>query len=458
MMMVQSPASLVDDLHEDLRTRWVPDVIADADAGASAVSPSLDADALSLFPVLRDAGPRVAPIFTVQALAAQRQAVASLRLISDGLLEPTVCGYRRGADGDSDYSTEYQRFRSLTESMLDCYPLVVTADVSDFFDSVDLEQVRGSMSATMGEECWAPIEGYLRQLHGAGVPGLPAGYGDARLIANAVLTPVDRRIESEWVRWVDDYRIFVRSEAEAFLQLDRLRRSLRSVGLRLNESKVRVTPSDHFRKTMHGGALTSVYHPETESGPTVRAALRSVFIDAVNTENRRLLRFALPRLAEQGDDFAVAYAVDALQSRTLDAPRLVGYLSTFIDDKRVTSELGGLVACAANDPWRLARLVPLMCGARLDSETDAQVETLARSTRVPALWGLLLRVLSLQERTPAVVSLLESPGAVLDARAALAACADLGRQAPSFILDRAPQTAEALRNGSVAKPSADTLL
>ena len=72
------------------------------------------------------------------------------------------------------------------------------------------------------------------------MPGLPVGPEPSAVVANAVLTPVDRALSDAGIRhlrWVDDLVLAAEDPGAA---LEVLRGSLATVGLRLNERKTRV--------------------------------------------------------------------------------------------------------------------------------------------------------------------------------------------------------------------------
>lgn len=344
MLVIERRAhdDLLVDLTEDLATRWVPDALADVDLGEAIMDPRIAQEDVRFADVPRaDGGSRRAPVLSGSALSALRCAVEPLRRISDEVLDPAVCGYRVGATGDVSYSEEYRRFRAFAEALGEESSWVVVADVRNFFDSVSSHAVRLSLRHGF-ESAIEPTVDVINQLRGRGVAGLPAGYGDARLIANAVLAPVDRALRAPFTRWIDDYRVFASTRAEADDVVRSLRNALGVLGLRLNDAKLEVMPTLEYRRARHGVPLDSVYHPQDEPGNVVRTALRSVFISAVSTGDRRQLRFVLPRLAQELDPVAIGYALAALQANGIEAPRLVHYLSAFLSDAAVAARIRDL--------------------------------------------------------------------------------------------------------------------
>jgi hypothetical protein len=449
---------LVADLAEDLQTRWVPDVIADADISEAVKTPRLEEQDVRFVDVPRvGGGHRMAPVLSGSALAALREAVQPLREVSEAVLNPAVCGYRSGAEGSTGYSEEYRRFRSFAEALSESSSFVVIADVRNFFDSVGPLALRRSFDDRLGGS-WETLHELLASLRRLGVTGLPAGYGDARLIANGVLATVDEMISVPFTRWVDDYRLFASSISEAEAAVKDLREGLAKVGLSLNEDKRLILDTGDYRKQRHGVPLDSVYHPQDEPPAAVRASLRTVFARAAAENDRRQLRFALPRLAEQADPIAVTYALNALGGNSIDAPRLVHYVSQFLTLEDTSAKVEAIARSASASDWTLMRLVPLLCRITVSPRTlDALVRRTAQS-QSNLVRGTLTRLLAIHGREDPLTLALESRS-IPDARAVLAACWDVNRSAPSWLSDAVPATTRALESlGRAPLPAVASLL
>ncbi|MGH8775033.1 MAG: RNA-directed DNA polymerase [Jiangellaceae bacterium] len=449
---------LVADLAEDLQTRWVPDVIADADLSEAVKTPRLQAQDVHFIEVPRvGSGYRSAPVLSGSALAALREAVQPLRQVSESILDPAVCGYRRGAEGSTTYSDEYRRFRSFADALSASISFVVIADVRNFFDSVDTLTLRRSFEDRLGGS-WGALHNLLESLRSLGVKGLPAGYGDARLIANAVLAVVDEAIGVPFTRWVDDYRLFASSLSEADAAVDSLRESLSGIGLSLNEAKLVILDASDYRRQLHGVPLDSVYHPQDEPPDAVRASLRTVFTRAAADMDRRQLRFVLPRLAEQDDPIALTYALHALMKNSIEAPRLVHYVSRFLTLDEPATRVEEVARTASTSDWTLMRLVPLLYRIALSGRTlDVLAERTAQS-HSELVRGALTRVLAIHGRDEVLRVAIESRS-VADARAIMAACWDLNRSVPSWVTEAAPATTRALESiGRAPLPAVASLL
>jgi len=443
---------------EDLATRWIPDVLADFDFAEAVRLPRLDAQDVRFVSVPRTSGGvRRAPVLSGSAVGAIREAVEPLRRVSDEILAPSVCGYRVGASGDVSYSEEYRRFRSFAEALSDGSGWVVVADVRNFFDSVSAKAMRIALQDDFKESV-DPVSELMGQLGARGLTGLPAGYGDARLLANAFLSPVDKALKVPFTRWVDDYRLFASTRTEAEDAIQVLSAGLTRLGLELSGSKLAVMTTLEYRSRRHGIPLDSVYHPQDEPSETIRAGLRSVFIDAVSEGDRRRLRFVLPRLAEQRDPVAVEYALSALRANSIDAPRLVQYLGAFISEPALAAQVIAIASNPAASDWTLMRLIPLLIRVGLDEEAISAIVARLHGTESSLLWGLLVRLLGVHQRT-GELSHVFRVGAPRDYRAVMGARADLGLGFDDSWLAALPTTVRSLELSGVAPlPKVESLL
>jgi hypothetical protein len=107
------------------------------------------------------------------------------------------------------------------------YPSVDPSVLYRCLSSVAVDRSDAGLAADMVEE-WANL----------GHPGLPIGPPGSAVLANAVLAPVDRRLQDlRWLRWVDDYLVALPSQSAAATAVDRLDDALENLGLRRSEAK-----------------------------------------------------------------------------------------------------------------------------------------------------------------------------------------------------------------------------
>lgn len=460
--VLPAPASptLADDLREDLLATWSPDVAAGIDLphyGAPSPATSFVAQRLA---VPRPNG----SLSEVRILhpawhAALHAAVLPLRAPADWVLPDGVFGYRAGALAGRRYADDWRRFCQCVSEAAQAGGLIVVSDVKAFFASTRWPLVLESTSPLLDEFGIAALSSVAQALSSANVPCLPTGYSDARLLANLVLARAEAHLDVPFARWVDDYRLFVESPDEAAAALRALDAGLATVGLQRNTDKTEVMAAEQAVERHHE-TLASVYHPERDPHEVVSSRLRALLDDARNDPvgQRRQLRFVLPRLAEQHDDIAVPFALEGLTALPWEAPRLVAYLSAFVEDLDLARPVNAALLGAVNerDAWLVSRLAPIAARTGLAEHAARALEdTLDAFLGTPA-WGLGLRLLALGGRSAAIRSALTSCNG--DARAVIVAARDLGLRLPHRLYDDEPILAELLADDRAPALTVDSLL
>lgn len=476
------------DFTEDRQAAWIPDVLGWADsvgiwngvydsarrrAAAEAVLAGAQSEArwIETIQVPKpDGGVTNAPILGVSMVAWLHLATDALRDAADAVLAPGVCGYRRGAEAGYSYSFENLRFHEFSQTEAESASFVALADVERYFENVPWSLVLESVGEVVPAGDLHELRAFACEAEEAGLHCLPAGYADSRLLGNLVLHRVDAILRDgavacgaplRFTRWVDDYRIFVDSEEEAAEHLGVLRQALASFGLGLNETKTAVVPAAQFIARA-GNSLQSVYHPDVETSDQVRAALRSVFLEAASepVAKRRSLRFTLPRLANESDDVAVDWALKMLPDIPWDAPRLCRYLAAFADRPEVAERIERRLVEATADPssaWLACRIAALACRSGVSAQTAPILASQLDSSTSSGLWGLGLRALALSGHGHEVHHLIAQ--GVCDPRAAAGALADLGEQSAVREIDSVDEaTRQLLGHGPAPLPALDAIL
>ena len=126
------------------------------------------------------------------------------------------------------------------------FGFVVDADIRRFFDEVSHERLLNDLEKRLNDRrILALIAQWLAAF--GGEFGLAQGAPISPFLANLFLDPVDKAIESKsvrLVRYADDLLLLCRSAAKAGRALDRLAALLADRGLRLHETKTRLTTFD----------------------------------------------------------------------------------------------------------------------------------------------------------------------------------------------------------------------
>jgi reverse transcriptase-like protein len=145
-----------------------------------------------------------------------------------------------------DPECDYRAFSNRALAKLDTQTpsVVVNADIANFFPSISI----GRLTATLhqyGVESWITnvLQVILSEWTSQWPAGIPVGPTASYVLAEAALLNVDRRLEREgidFVRYVDDYVLFVPSMVAARRGLETLVASLATEGLSLNGAKTSI--------------------------------------------------------------------------------------------------------------------------------------------------------------------------------------------------------------------------
>ena len=132
---------------------------------------------------------------------------------------------------------------------------VVTADIADFYSRLYHHRVDNALQGVLGEklEDVGRIDLLLRNFSGGPSYGLPIGGPAARILSEATLNRVDQLLYLKGItfcRYADDYRLFAKSQEEAYRCLYLLTESLvRHEGLTLQKQKTRVLRSGDYLRS-----------------------------------------------------------------------------------------------------------------------------------------------------------------------------------------------------------------
>lgn len=173
----------------------------------------------------------------------------SQRIVHSYRFEPDADG--RMFSDDHTYRTFQQASHDLCERLRPSHVLI--ADIADFFPRLYTHRVDNALGAALGAGHMHALA--LKQLinHWAGTYsyGIPVGSAASRLIAEITIADVDQLLLSEgadFVRYSDDFRVFAKSEADAYKKLTLVARALfENHGLTLQQHKTKIIPLGVFR-------------------------------------------------------------------------------------------------------------------------------------------------------------------------------------------------------------------
>ncbi len=153
-----------------------------------------------------------------------------------------------------DKSIGYAAFATESTEKAENHEYVVVSDIASFYDNVYHHKLENSLAANCSDtESIRRIDRILFRLSGGCSYGLPVGGNASRILAEAMLVKLDRSLASkgiEFCRFVDDIRIFAKSQAEAYSHLHTLAKFLGdSLGLRLQKTKTAIIRSSDFLRS-----------------------------------------------------------------------------------------------------------------------------------------------------------------------------------------------------------------
>jgi hypothetical protein len=174
-------------------------------------------------------------------------------------IENIVHSYRFLPDNDGrmfSYQCTYRSFQQASHDACEkyCSSHVVIADIADFFPRLYTHRVDNALDSALGVGHMhaKALKNLISHWAGSYSYGIPVGTAASRLIAEVTISDIDQILLSEdakYVRYSDDFRIFCKSEAEAYKYLTLIARSLLdNHGLTLQQNKTKIVPVDVFRK------------------------------------------------------------------------------------------------------------------------------------------------------------------------------------------------------------------
>ncbi|MDB2449036.1 RNA-directed DNA polymerase [bacterium] len=245
------------------------------------------------------------------------------------------------------YRNYLARCREKVSGETPCSYVAVT-DISDFYSRIYHHRLENALrAATTSANHVTALMRLLSGWNGTESFGIPVGSAPSRILAEIALSDVDeamRANEIDFVRFNDDYRIFANSEADAYKHLTFLASTLASNhGLSLQQQKTNVLNVDEFRSqflatpldremdSLHEKfaelieelGLESWYEEidyydldQNQQDLVDSLNLVSLFKEEAESDEPDIpvVKFCLRRLGQLGDQDAVEYIFDNLES------------------------------------------------------------------------------------------------------------------------------------------------
>jgi hypothetical protein len=185
-----------------------------------------------------------------------------------------VFSYRYAPHGESLFDREvtYAGFVACErERLLDNRAgVAVFADIEAFYERIAPERLRAGLEACGVDPAVAErVADLLEFWQGRGGVGLPIGPNASRILAEAVLQPIDRRLAAAgipFLRYADDYRVFAPNVETAQAHLSVLAQAVERAGFTLNERKTKLAAAaDILAAKRSGRMLLAQQNPPSDT-------------------------------------------------------------------------------------------------------------------------------------------------------------------------------------------------
>lgn len=290
----------------------------------------------------------------------------------------------------------------------DSLKYVLKIDVANYFGSLNLHTLINVLNDSGYEKSLsARLEAIL--LHYTGERssrGILQGMYPSDLLGNFYLAPIDRFLQEYGVpsaRYVDDIYIFVENVESTHHLLRQLIPELRSYDLVLNEAKSIIRPKATLKteepdlEALFDAAVAEISEQVDDEDFDVDYGFQSEWEDEEDDnesdqtdlelkatmmlfdslqdysgQEENIERFCLPLFSKAGSSYAVDHILDSFKKRPAMAQIYASYLAKFLEDKKVTLFLLGLLSDVSLVDWQ--KIWVLAALSQVNKSDDASVK------------------------------------------------------------------------------------
>jgi hypothetical protein len=153
---------------------------------------------------------------------------------------------------DRSRTWRFYKEATLTETILvSDQTVVIQTDIASFYERIYHHRLENIVKDLATSSSIAlQIDRMLNRLAAGRSFGLPVGGQCARVLAEVMMTPIDRSLSDAgltWHRYVDDFTLICRSQQDAYRALSVLSQALADYGLSLNRSKTTFLSAKHYK-------------------------------------------------------------------------------------------------------------------------------------------------------------------------------------------------------------------
>lgn len=293
-------------------------------------------------------------------------------------------------------------FQNKIEDYCHQFPFVVETDITAYFDHINhglmLSRVSDLFGKTINPDELKAVKVLLQRMWGRWNIGYIKNFGIPQIndassfMANLYLDELDKWLVSHklvYLRYVDDIRIFAKSEPQARKALADLIVKMREMGLYIASGKTKIKKAhDVLEELTRGRNQIMEIESEIDSGDSERMnlaaeKLESFFLQLVSKPeefNDRLFRFCVHRFKRLqvtglGGDTHAKVIIEVLKRLSImpeSTDVFVDYLSLFTDDELIQVSVLDFLESPYNIyPWQEMLLLELLI--RIDLLPDLQI-------------------------------------------------------------------------------------
>ena len=169
---------------------------------------------------------------------------------------PNAHSYRFATSGDElfDRSRSWRAYRESTltdDALREGESIVVQTDISSFYEHIYHHRLENCLKDLLPQDSTVAvqIDRFLSKFASGRSFGLPVGGQCARILAEVMMSPIDRMLGDagiKWHRYVDDFTMITESQENAYRALAVLSHALADYGLSLNKTKTTILRAKHY--------------------------------------------------------------------------------------------------------------------------------------------------------------------------------------------------------------------
>jgi hypothetical protein len=323
----------------------------------------------------------------------------------------------------------WNEWRTSSSQKLKGAQFVVIADVTGFYENIDLQRLRSDLRPFSPDASLLDLlMSLLNRWAQPRAKGIPQGFSAGDILAKIYLNPIDRALRNggfTHLRYVDDIRIFCKTRLEAKRGLLLLNDLMRKRGLNLQSAKTKILRADEAAREIDGvtpliraiesdlvtemreglsSAPSSItvsdieqFFREGPEGPrpeVLEQAFQDNFGSSLEHFNKTLLHFLLTRLAKAKSHVATTYTIELIQQKPEETEWALRYLKEVgtneAEDDRIIDYISSAEAIYDYQTFQIitwfvakdsipARLLQLCRAWTADKNKDLWLRTAARS-------------------------------------------------------------------------------